>query len=190
MPSPHLLRAARNKFISMTTHQNEGGQKPQPLAPIFTGFPQELLVLDNWVVWRLLPPKSGGKKWRKVPFQPNGKAAITTDRSTWNSFDACRAAYARGGFDGLGFVFDGEIGPDGLCYCGIDFDGCIEDKKIHSLAKERLKHLNSYSEISVSGTGLHCIARAKPLDRIVKYDGVEIYSHKRFFTFTGRALFA
>jgi len=63
-------------------------------------------------------------------------------------------------------------------------------KKIESLAKERLKHLKSYSEISVSGTGLHCIARAKPLARIVKYDGVEIYSGKRFFTFTGRALVA
>jgi hypothetical protein len=178
--------------MSMTTHHNpaESNQKPQPLPPIFAGFPPELSGLDNWVVWRYLSPKSGGKKWRKVPFQPNGKTAITTDRSTWSSFDACRDAYIQGGFEGLGFVFDGEIGPDGLCYCGIDFDGCIEDKKIHSLARERLKRLKSYWELSVSGTGLHCIARAKPLDRMVKYDGVEIYSDKRFFTFTGRALFS
>jgi hypothetical protein len=174
----------------MTTHHHNAasGQKPRALSPWFVHFPPELKPIDNWVLWRYLPPKSAGMKWRKVPFQPNKKAAITTDRSTWSSFDACCAAYARGGFDGLGFVFDEKIGPDGLCYCGIDFDGCIEDKKIHSLAKERLKHLKSYYEISVSGTGLHCIARAKPLDRIVKYDGVEIYSNKRFFTFTGRNL--
>ena len=44
-------------------------------------------------------------------------------------FEECRAAYVRGGFDGIGFVFDGEIGPDGLCYCGVDFDACIENGK-------------------------------------------------------------
>jgi hypothetical protein len=169
----------------MTTHTND---RPQPLSPILADFPQELIRLDNWVLWRYLPPKSGAKKWRKVPFQPNGKPAITTDRSTWSTFDICCATYAQGGFDGLGFVFDGEIGSDGLCYCGIDFDGCIENRKIHSLARERLKRLKTYSECSVSGTGLHCITRAKPLDRIVKYDGVEIYTDKRFFTFTGLTL--
>ena len=39
----------------------------------------------------------------------------------------------------------------------------------------------------VSRTGIHCIARANPLDRIVKFDGVEIYTNARYFTFTGRS---
>ena len=134
-----------------------------------------------------MPPKSNGQKWRKVPFQPNGKPADTTDRSTWNRFEECCAAYARGRFDGLGFVFDGEIGADGLCYCGVDFDGCIENGNIHSLARSRIKQLDTYTELSVSGTGLHCITRAKLLDRIVKFDGVEIYTSARYFTFTGRS---
>ena len=147
--------------------------------------PAELKQLKNWVLWRYLPAKSLGGKPRKVPFQPNGKAADTTDRSSWSPFEECRAAYARGGFEGVGFVFDGEVGADGLCYCGVDFDSCIEHDRVHSLALKRIKQLNTYTERSVSGRGFHCIARAEPLDRIVKYDGVEVYTNARYFTFTG-----
>jgi hypothetical protein len=161
--------------------------KPIPIQPNFANFPAELKALPNWVLWRYLPPKSTSGKWRKVPFQSNGKPSDTTDRSTWSPFDECCAAYAQGGFDGIGFVFDGAIGADGLCYCGVDFDACVLDGTVHSLALARMKGLNTYTELSVSGTGLHCIVRAKPLDRIVKFDGVEIYSKARYFTFTGCA---
>jgi hypothetical protein len=90
--------------------------KPTPIRPEFANFPAELKSLPNWVLWRYLTPKSHGKKWPKVPFQPNGKTANSTDRSTWSAFEACCAAYAQGRFDGVGFVFDGEIGADGLLY--------------------------------------------------------------------------
>jgi primase-polymerase (primpol)-like protein len=170
------------------TGSAQGGGKPTATVPKFEKFPAELISLCNWVNWRYLPPKTNGGKWRKVPFQPNGKTADTTDRSTWSGFQDCCAAYARGGFDGLGFVFDGEVGEDGLCYCGVDFDSCIENgKDLHSLAKTRIKRLDTYTERSVSDTGIHCIARAEPLDRIVKFDGVEIYTKARYFTFTGVA---
>jgi len=163
--------------------------KPTPIQPDFANFPAELKSLPNWVLWRYLPPKSHGQKWRKVPFRPNGKTANTTDRATWNRFEECCTAYARGGFDGVGFVFDGEIGADGLCYCGVDFDSCHikNGKEVHSLAVSRIKRLDTYTECSVSGTGIHCIARAKSLDRIVKFEGVEIYTSARYFTFTGRS---
>jgi primase-polymerase (primpol)-like protein len=163
------------------------GIKPNFLRPEFDNMPAELKSLRNWVAWKYLPPKREGGKWRKAPFQPNGRAASTTDRSTWNSFDACCVAYDQGGFDGVGFVFDGEIGADGLTYCGIDLDHCVDEEKVQSLATLRIGHLNTYTELSVSGTGVHCIVRAAPIDRIVKYDGVEVYTTARYFTFTGRA---
>jgi len=163
-------------------------QKPIAIQPTFSTFPAELNLLDNWVLWKYVPPQRQGGKWRKVPFQPNGNTASTTDRSTWNSSDICRAAYAHGKFEGIGFVFDGELGADGLTYCGIDLDHCVEkDKTVQSLAKGRIGRLNTYTELSVSGTGVHCIVRAAPMDRIVKYDGVEIYTRARYFAFTGRA---
>ena len=166
-----------------------GAQKrPIPIKPNFAKFPAELKTLPNWVLWRYLPPKSNGGKWRKVPFQPSGKPASTTDRSTWSQFEECCTVYAQGGFNGVGFVFDGKTDADGLCYCGIDFDSCIENgKNIHSLAERRIDLLDSYTERSVSGTGVHCIVRAEPLDRIVKYEGTEIYTSARYFTFTGEA---
>ena len=164
-----------------------GSQKPIPIKPNFQNIPAQLQSKHNWVLWRYLPPKSKGGKWRKVPFQPNGKTADTTDRSTWSAFDECCAAYVRGGFDGVGFAFDAEIGADGLCYCGVDFDGCIIDGKVQSLALERINALDTYTERSPSGTGFHCIVCAEPLDRPAKYDGVEVYTQARYFTFTGIA---
>jgi putative DNA primase/helicase len=163
--------------------------KPQPIAPNTQKFPPELTCQPNWVVWRYLPPTREGAKYRKVPYQPNGKPASTTDRTTWSSFDACRNAYASGGYDGLGYVFDGEVGEDGFCYVGVDFDSCILDsegrQQVHSVALERIKRLETYTERSVSGTGFHCIARAKPLDSAAIYGGVEVYCIARYFTFTG-----
>jgi len=139
-----------------------------------------------------LPPKSGGSKWRKVPFQADGTPASTTDRATWSTLDRCRAVYDRGGYDGVGFVFDGAVGGDGLCFVGVDFDKCVltapgTKSQTSSIARARIKGLGTYSEASPSGTGFHCIARAAPLASGVSYDGVEVYSTGRYFTFTGHS---
>jgi len=150
----------------------------------------ELTALPNWLLWKYMPPETPGKKWRKVPFQPNGRTASTTKPRTWSTFEACRAAYEHGGFDGVGFVFDGKIGPDGCCYTGIDFDDCVssdgDDVKIDPRQQQRIDLLNTYTEQSPSGGGVHCICRSEPLT-MGKHDGVEIYSHDRYFTVTGRS---
>jgi hypothetical protein len=99
---------------------------PTAIRPIFANFPAELTALPNWVMWRY-EYKSGKQKADKVPSQMNGRRASSTDSSTWVTFEACCEAYNRGDFDGIGFVFDGDVGDDGLCLVGIDFDHCIED---------------------------------------------------------------
>lgn len=123
-----------------------------------------------------------------MPYQPNKRKADTTNRHTWHSFEACCAAYERGGFDGIGYVFDGSVGPDGFTYTGIDLDGCIDDNGVQPLDRERVERLDTYTELSPSGKGLHIIARAEPLERSIKFNGIEIYCTVRFFTFTGRSL--
>jgi hypothetical protein len=140
-------------------------------------------------MWRYVL-KAGKPKPDKVPFQTNGRPAKTNDNSTWTTFEACHAAYDHGGFDGIGFVFDGDIGDDELCYVGADFDRCIENGKLVEPARSRIASLQTYTEISVSGTGVHCILRAKPGTTIAHKraesgHSVEIYSGGRFFTFTG-----
>jgi hypothetical protein len=156
------------------------------IGPVFDNIPPELAALPNWVMWRL-EPKPGKTKGTKVPFQPNGKHASTTNSATWNTFETCRAAYQRGGYSGIGFVFDGKAGEDGFCFVGVDFDHCIKDGKLVEPARSRIAQLKTYTEISVSGTGVHCIGRGRP-GSTVKNEHIEIYSGGRFFTFTGAPL--
>jgi primase-polymerase (primpol)-like protein len=122
----------------------------------------------------------------------------------WSSFDDVRRQYERaveqGGIvlrekagnrlvpiGGVGFVFDNQPDEDGLVLAGIDFDHAVSPEgKIASFAAERIKRLRSYSELSVSGTGLHTIVKAGPLTAGVSFNGIEIYTGGRFFTMTGR----
>jgi Virulence-associated protein E len=165
--------------------------KPDYLQPIFDNMPDALKALPNWVCWRAETPKSGDSKWRKVPYiaktgTPN--AASTTEPKTWRLFTLAVAAYEESQgwqrpYDGIGFVFDGTIGDDGLCYCGFDWDEWTE-KGIAQYEK-----LNTYSEVSASGRGGHAIARAKPFGSATYKRGaaldVEAYSTKRYFACTG-----
>jgi hypothetical protein len=175
---------------------------PDFLRPKFSRIPQELKVIPNWVLW---VPRWSGTKWTKRPIQPSGYGANTTNRKQWSSFEAVELAYnlaVQRGFievhqkgeapkrvpiGGIGFVFDGSPGSDGLVYAGVDFDKVIKNGSLTSLAAERIKRINSYTELSVSDTGLHVIVKARPLQRGVSSEGVEVYTHGRFFTMTGHA---
>jgi primase-polymerase (primpol)-like protein len=162
--------------------------KPVPIPPNFNNIPAELAERPNWVLWRYEPPKRPGKKkWEKVPYQPDGTMSDNTDPKQWHPFAAVCAVYAQGGYDGIGFVFDGVTGADGLCIAGIDFDHCIAgNDDIDPLVKDRVNTINSYCELSPGGDGLHILGYAEPLKRIVNYDGVEMYTKSRYFTFTGQ----
>ncbi|MGD0533507.1 MAG: AAA family ATPase, partial [Methyloceanibacter sp.] len=159
---------------------------PKVLRPIFEGMPDELKRINNWLMWRYLPPKSKGGKWRKVPFQPNGKPARSTDPSTWATFEECRAAYATGRFSGVGFVFDGQPDENGLVYAGVDFDSKAFAGEGSIRIAEWLDRLGTYLETSVSGEGLHAIAKVNPLASGISHGGIELYTSKRYFAMTGR----
>jgi hypothetical protein len=165
--------------------------KPQYLKPIFGDVLQELKALRNWVVWRAEQPPRPGQKWRKVPYIAHaGKpaAASTTDPSTWRTFGEAVAAYEASQrwprpLDGIGFVFDGETGEDGLCYCGVDLDKWT-DREQSIFAK-----VASYTETSPSGNGVHIIMRAAPFKQeTCKTEALsaEAYCTGRYFTFSGR----
>jgi hypothetical protein len=144
--------------------------------------PQNLQDLRQWVCWRT--EERGGKQ-TKVPFSPlTGKRASSTDSETWTSYE--EAVHARKGkqqgYHGLGFVFTPD---DDLC--GVDLDNCRNPKtgEIESWAQEIIEELDSYTEISPSGTGVHVLVRAKlPAGRNRK-GRFEAYDRGRYFTFTG-----
>lgn len=139
----------------------------------FDNIPKELCSLNQWVLHRA-----------KRPFQPNGKPASTTDRSTWASFEGVLTEYDLiGGFDGIGFAFSSDDD-----YCGIDFDHCVnpKTKEIEPWALKWLEQFSvSYIEYSLSGTGIHVITKAKLPGNGRRKGQIEIYDQGRYFTITG-----
>lgn len=141
----------------------------------------ELAKLRQWVCWKMeLSPKG---KPTKVPYQPNGYKASSTNRKHWSDHTDCfAAAYVEGKFDGIGFVFTADD-P----YVGVDLDKCQTDGVLTPFASEAIQLLSSYTETSPSGTGLHIICRGS-LPAAVKTDRIEMYDRGRFFCFTGQQL--
>lgn len=156
------------------------------LKPNFDNIPDELRDRDQWVLWKV--EKRDGDT-TKVPYQPSGRKAKSNTPPTWTSFNEALRAYESGDFAGIGFMFD-EHGP----YVGIDLDGCVNDGDLTGGAWDVVKRLDSYTEGSPSGTGLHIICRGFLPDlgnRTSDVDGLkelELYEQERYFTVTGRHL--
>ena len=155
----------------------------------FDAIPTELKQTNQWVLWRY---EARDGKLGKVPYQPDARKASSTDASTWSTFEAVKAAYERGSFSGVGFVLANG-------FAGVDFDHCRDPStgEIDAWAKAYLNRLCSYSEVSPSGEGVHCIlitsllpgrgGRRKELtgEGYRPKAAIEMYIASRFFTVTG-----
>ncbi len=142
--------------------------------------PAELRALNQWVLWRYLE-RDG--KMTKIPLTFTGHAASVIDPSTWCSFEQAIAVCA--GYNGIGFVLH-HTDP----FTIIDLD----NKPEHSCTPEQLERhtkifqaFDSYTERSVSGTGVHIIVRGR-IPSGVHRDNVEAYSTGRFMVCTGDIL--
>jgi primase-polymerase (primpol)-like protein len=142
--------------------------------------PEALRSREQWVCWRV---KERDGKDTKVPVIPDdGGFASATDEETWRSFEAAVDYATVGDADGIGFVFT-EDDP----FVGIDLDDCRDpDSGLPSEdAQDIVVTLESFTEVSPSGTGFHVIIEGDiPGDRSRK-GSVEMYETARFFTMTG-----
>src|SRR5918995_5996023 len=84
--------------------------------PIIENIPEQLTERPQWVCWRL---EERDDKMTKVPYTDTGWRASTTDLLTWTTCAMALAAYERGHYDGIGFVFS-SADP----FVGIDLDNC------------------------------------------------------------------
>jgi putative DNA primase/helicase len=84
----------------------------------------------------------------------------------------------------VGFVF-----CSGDPYVGIDLDDCVDPEtgQIELWALQIIEELDSYTEFSPSGKGVHIIVKGK-IPSAVKRDEIEMYDCKRFFTITGHVV--
>lgn len=154
--------------------------------------PHALKVAPNWVLWKLV---TRDDRPTKLPYQVNGEMAKSNDKNTWNTFKAVWHCFQKGGYDGIGIVFqeDGDL-------CGIDLDGCRnpETGEMAPWARHIIEKFSTYAEVSPSKTGvkLFCIGR-NPLgggkkkeianaERIAdKTPAIEVYDKLRYFAVTG-----
>ncbi len=162
---------------------------------ITEGIPPELRQIDQWVCWRLEPKadKDGKPKNTKVPYCAiDGTRASSTDPRTWASFAIASRAARERGFNGVGFIL-----TDKDPYVGIDLDNAVDENgEIRPEQAAILRELNSYTEWSQSGKGLHAIVRGgtpngepvKKGDAFGPGQGLEIYFQKRFWVMTGKRL--
>lgn len=157
---------------------------PQALSVEPDGIPEELKRRSQWVNWKYA---WDGKKWTKHPYNPRTRRkASSTDLLTWSMFVKTLKAYEEDLYDGIGFMF-----CSGDPYVGVDLDNCVDPEtgEIKPWATQVVEGLNSYTELSPSGKGLHIIVRGK-VPSPVKKKHIEIYSIERYFTITGHEVAA
>ena len=149
-------------------------------------FPQTLKQLRRWILWRL-ETRDGAQT--KVPYRIDGVRASITNPNDWTDFETACRAFDPARYNGLGFVLTKEDGI--VC---IDLDGCIgDDGKICDEALSIVNLLNSWTEVSQSGKGLHIFVRGtKPTDKCRatprEFKSLEIYDSDRYIALTGNHL--
>lgn len=144
--------------------------------------PSELREQRRWVCWRWGQNADG--KLQKVPTDLHtGHNINDKDPARWMGFAEAREhAEARAyGIAGVGFCFS-SADP----YCGVDYDDCRDpaNGKIKKEVLEEVKLLNSYAEVSPSGTGVKVYCRGV-LPHSGKRGSVEMYDQRHYFTVTG-----
>jgi putative DNA primase/helicase len=155
--------------------------RPTPLPVCLPSIPQRLQDIPQWVLfvyeWR-------HDKWTKVPYRSRGQGrAKSTDPATWSSFDQVWHEYSTSGeHDGIGFVVTEEI-----AIVGTDLDHCVdaETGEIDPWALAIVRRIDSYTEISVSGTGIRIFAEGDLPPHGRKKGAIEMYTSGRFLTVTG-----
>ena len=148
----------------------------------------EIKKYPNWVAYRLDWSEKKGK-FEKRPVNPmTGDFARANDSATWGSYDDAAAAVEKFGANGVGFEFSSP-------FAGIDLDNCIDDNgNLKDWAADVIRTMDSYTEFSPSGHGLHILFKGEILKEFTdlgkqgtKVGDIELYYGRRFFTVTERS---
>ena len=133
--------------------------------------PEELRELHQWVCYLK----------DKHPRQPSGVHASVKDPKTWLSFEEVCKAVDAGKSIGAGIVLTADD-P----YTIIDLDDVIDEAgNIDPEAQAIIDKMNSYTERSMSGKGIHIIIRATKQGLRCRKKNIEIYDKERYIALTG-----
>jgi|GEM_PF-2749325 len=175
--------------------------RPRALPVLAENIPADQCAIKRWLGWRYTW-SSVKNKWDKPPRTINrveedlargqvalkpGQVADGTSPATWTSFENVLQAYTSGSihFDGIGFA----LSPDDDLV-GIDLDHCRDPETgvIDEWALQIVRLVNSYTEVSPSGTGLRILLHGTLPPNGRKKGSIETYQDGRYLTFTGHHL--
>ncbi len=156
----------------------------------FEAIPAELKALKQFVNWGV----ELGAGNIKQPYSPITKhSSDWTNPANWGTFKQAYQGVLDGWAAGVGFAFNGG----GVI--GVDLDNCFKGGKLITEAEDIVKRLNSFTEYSLSGKGLHIYVNAPSVETGITKTSIdfpgypkedkrhfEIYASTGYFAMTGR----
>jgi len=158
---------------------------------------QTLKSIEQWVCWAY-EQRDGEETKPPIAPRDDKRYASTGDPDTWATYEEAVAYHERADTDtaGVGFVLTEDD-----VYAGADLDGCRdpESGEIEPWADDVVGTLDSYTEVSPSGTGLRVFLlgfmpdgrtrREQPNEleataELEKTTELEMYDDGRYLTFT------
>lgn len=161
--------------------------KPIMMTPNYQDIPQAIKDIPHWVNWKyqLAPDRT---RWTKLPLNPAGlAAAAANDPATWGTFPSSCGNVWHDSSLGIGFEIGVKAAGSSSGLVCVDLDHVLEDGEIQDpAALDIFETLDSYTEISPGGDGLHIWIKADVTEERAKRKGpLEIYSDRRYITVTG-----
>lgn len=151
--------------------------------------PQEMKRQRRWICFAIRE-RSG--KTIKIPISAveGQNEALASDEATWSDFEHAIEYCSKSNFDGIGF----ELKDSGMF--AIDLDNtpdengnCMPQQDFQDMVNDFVKTLNSYTEWSVSGNGIHIFCYGNPPEVTGKNkDRIKVYSGERYFIVTGNKI--
>ncbi|MFC7197626.1 hypothetical protein ACFQL4_28255 [Halosimplex aquaticum] len=146
--------------------------------------PDRLAECEQWICWQEVERDGKPTKVPIKPYHTSGTSnASATDPATWRDLQNALEFHQsdRVDTDGIGFVFAPETS-----IVGVDLDDCRDPATgdLTDWARDIVERLDSYTEVSPSGRGVHVLLEGElPPGRNRRGD-VEMYDEARFFTVT------
>jgi|GEM_PF-2716441 len=183
------LRNGQGILLMKKNDGVSGGLSESQKERLRRNVPSELRDANAWLGFKY-ETRPGSKRRKKIPIDPEtGERADPRDGASWATFEQALVACERRRLDAIGYAL---MAADNIT--GLDLDDCRDPHtgKIDEWAQEIISQLDSYTEITVSGTGLRVFVRGKwhyDAHRVEKLGihgeaHLEIYS-EWFFAVTG-----
>lgn len=151
--------------------------------------PQDIKQTRRWICYRVEVRED---KKTKVPYNAiNGSWAKSNDPTTWTSFRIAVMGCIKYHFDGIGFMLgDGYFGIDLDNHEDANGNKPMTSDEFYDFSTEFVNALQSYTEFSHSGEGIHIICKGTLPKGARRKNGVavEMYDKARFFTMTGNVI--